>query len=635
MTPNNQRILFWIGAIALIHGLIWSVDYGQTALGESPALDNRQTLLLAQQMAAGDLPAEPFHRAPLYPYLLSLFLSAGLPFESLAVAARGLNVLAFAATAVAAAYAAHAVWRRRSAAWIAGLLIALNPVLLFFVGDAFDILPATACFALAFALVPGWLRQKRVGCTFKIAALLSLGAALRSHLLPLALLWCPLACLLGGKRKPLHLAAAVPPLALSFLLLGLANLKVAGEFRTMPWQGAYNLWAGNRPDAPGRIYAQQIRVDFEDTYDNPAKLESIALYERQTGESPPHSIDAVNAYWKGKFFDHVAENPVQWLGLMARKAYYFLNSYEQYDNKTYGFHKRRHPLLRWNPVHWGALLLLAVAGTLTGLRDPAQRAFLFTAIGTFAVYAAGTILFYTSNRFRLPMLPLLACLGGGIVLLPAAWRAARARWRAGLLGCLGLTAAIAYTGFFNARATDTWEEDYALLANAALRTGRDADALQWANRALEANPRRNDMWPVLAQARFNRWALNENAGPLDRATAETFLQEARNAAETDADFAAISGIYLWKLNRRDKAQAVWEKHASDDPLARLCLFWTDLQPVPSPSDLESYRGHERFDLLRAAVVAKRAPSKNPLLAKTFARIFSPADAPNESNSAKP
>jgi len=613
MTPKNQRILFWIGAIALIHALVWCAVYGQTALGESPALDNRQTLLLAQQMAAGDLPAEPFHRAPLYPYLLSLFLSAGLPFESLAVAARGLNVLAFAATAVAAAYAAHAVWRRESAAWIAGLLIALNPVLLFFLGDAFDILPATACFALAFALVPGWLRQKRVGCTLKIAALLSLGAALRSHLLPLALLWCPLACLLGGKRKPLHLAAAVPPLALSFLLLGLANLKVAGEFRTMPWQGAYNLWAGNRPDAPGRIYAQQIRVDFEDTYDNPAKLESIALYERQTGKSPPHSIDAVNAHWKGKFFDHVAEHPLQWLGLMARKAYYFLNSYEQYDNKTYGFHKRRHPLLRWNPVHWGLLLLLAVAGTLAGLRDASSRRFLYLSIGTFAVYAAGTILFYTSNRFRLPMLPLMSCLSGGIVLLPAAWRSARTSWKVLLAGCLALTSVIAYSGFFNARDTDTWQEDYALLANAALRTGRDAEALQWADRALKFARDRNDMRVVRAQVHFNRWALNPSAPPLDRETAQALLREAREASRAEPLFTTICGIYLWKLGRSEAAVDLWQQRAEDDPLARLSLMWTNREAPPSRRELQAYAEQKNYELLAAAIQARSAPDSFPEL----------------------
>ncbi|MDP4879053.1 MAG: hypothetical protein NWR36_04150, partial [Opitutales bacterium] len=112
--------------------------------------------------------------------------------------------------------------------------------------------------------------------------------------------------------------------------------------------------AGNKPDANGRIYAQAIRVEFTDQYDNPAKLESLALYATQTGEVPPHDISTMNRHWKDKTFSYIQENRGQWIGLMFRKAYYFLNSYEQYDNKTYGFHKPQHLQLKINPIHWGA-----------------------------------------------------------------------------------------------------------------------------------------------------------------------------------------------------------------------------------------------------------------------------------------
>lgn len=62
--PRN--ILIGVALVALLHCALWFAHYNQTALGESPALDNRQTLELARAMAGGTLAEEPFHRAPLY-----------------------------------------------------------------------------------------------------------------------------------------------------------------------------------------------------------------------------------------------------------------------------------------------------------------------------------------------------------------------------------------------------------------------------------------------------------------------------------------------------------------------------------------------------------------------------------------
>lgn len=598
---TSRGILSGVILLALLHCALWFADYGQTALGESPALDNRQTLELARAIAQWELPAEPFHRAPLYPYLLSLFLSAGVPDALLPWIARWLNALALAAIAAAAAAAALQLWNKARCAWLAGLLVALNPVLVFFAGDAFDILLATAACTAALALLPRALENMDRRRTLAIGLLLALGAALRSHLLTLALAWPLAALLLAGKCRATHGLLAGAPVALSCLMLGFANLYLAGDFRLTPWQGAYSLWAGNSPDASGRIFAQKIRVDFGTAYDNPAKLESIALYEQATGATPPHSIDAMNAYWRQKTFGQIIEHPLEWLGLMARKAYYFLNSYEQYDNKTYGFHQRRHPLLEWNPLHWGALLLLAVAGALVGLRQPKARPYIIALSVIFALYAAGSILFYTANRFRLPMVPLLAILAAGLPLLPQCWRGAGSAWRTGLTAAVLLTAGISYSGFFDARKTDTWEEDFALLANASLRTGRDSAAMQYARAALEMNPQRPDMLAVQAQSRFNQWALADEPLSIRTTQAAELLELSRAAAAHEANLVAVVGIYQWKLGQHQAAIATWQNIAGHDALARLCLVRTSHSDPPGENELHRYHQHPSFPLLLALV----------------------------------
>ena len=126
---RSHRTL-WIVTLTLLHCFAWFIYYGETPLGASPALDNQQTLLLAQQMADGHFPQEPFHRAPLYPYLLSLFLSMGAPAELLPLIARPLNAAALAIIAGTMANTAFKLWKSSAASWLTGLLIGLNPVLL-------------------------------------------------------------------------------------------------------------------------------------------------------------------------------------------------------------------------------------------------------------------------------------------------------------------------------------------------------------------------------------------------------------------------------------------------------------------------------------------------------------------------
>jgi tetratricopeptide (TPR) repeat protein len=620
---SGSRTRFWIVLLTLVHCFTWFVYYGQTPLGESPALDNRQTLLLAVQMANDELPSEPFHRAPLYPYLLSLFLSIGFPSDLLPLIARLLNAIALAVMAGTSASIAGRIWPNRAAPWIAGCLIGLNPILVFFSGDAFDILLATAAFTLALSQIANWLPQPNIKRSWWIGITLAIGAALRSHLLPLALLWPIAAGILSKRQRSYHLTLAALGPILGFVILGVVNQHVAGEFRMLPWQGAYNLWAGNSPEANGRIYAQVIRVDFENQYDNPAKLESIALYEADTGNVPPHSISEMNAHWQSKALDHISHHPLQWTALMFHKAYYFLNSYEQYDNKTYGFHKTLHPHLKFNPIHWGAILLLAVAGTLTGLHKPNRRRIMIALIVIFAAYAAGTILFYTSNRFRLPMLPLLAVLAAGTTALPSIWRATTAQWKGIFLLCLLATTGIAYSNFFDARNINTWEEDYALLANASLRTGRDSEAIEWASRALDMTPTRNDMRSVIVQARFNEWALADQPHLLDRNQARTLLEDAIVVSDQNKDLHPIVGIYHWKLGDSQAALDTWKRSAATEPFARLCLFWIGATPSPTEREMNLYGSHKDLNLLKEAIASKSA-AEGHLIKQAFDNLFMPA-----------
>ena len=124
-------------AAALAYGLAHLNWYLGTPLGRVPVLDERENLDLAAAIAGGSLPMEPFYRAPGYALVLADMRWLGVSAAGLFPAALLLGVLLHAAGAALVASIA-----RRSfgapAAVIAGLLFALDPVLVHYATQALD-----------------------------------------------------------------------------------------------------------------------------------------------------------------------------------------------------------------------------------------------------------------------------------------------------------------------------------------------------------------------------------------------------------------------------------------------------------------------------------------------------------------
>jgi hypothetical protein len=356
--------LVWVmlaSALLMAAHFIW---YDDTPFGVCPTLDGRENLQLAQALASGTSLGEPFYRAPLYPALLSLPLRCGLPAGLLPWAARLLNAVAVLVMALCAGKLAERLWDSRAAAVLTAALVGLNPVIIFFAADPYDILLAAACLSAAALLAVQWHQGDtgKVGLAVGVGLLLGVGALARSHLLLPALCWPILA---GSYAKRLKITvASAGGIVLATVGLGLANFAVAGEFRLTPWQGAYNFWAANGPRANGRFFTQAQPLRTGTDYSNPAKAESILAYAADTGRQPPHAIRDMNRHWWRKTLAYIADHPARWVTLMLRKCFSLVHNHEQYDNKTYAFAKRQAPWLRWNPLNWGLLLVPAVAGAL-------------------------------------------------------------------------------------------------------------------------------------------------------------------------------------------------------------------------------------------------------------------------------
>ncbi|MGE9293965.1 MAG: ArnT family glycosyltransferase [Puniceicoccales bacterium] len=546
--PERSRWPIWVLCLSALYTVGFLVWYSSTALGMSPVLDGRENLQLAAQMASGSLASEPFYRAPLYPFLLSLPLRLGFPAEWMPALARLLNGLFHLINVVLVLRMSQRLWGSTRAAVLSGLLVGFNPVLLHFAADPLDITLGITWLLLGCEQALKAHESGRLCPAVLAGVFLILGVYTRPHLLPVAVV-TPF--VLWPRSWRLALAACVPLVA-GAMSYGGINLARSGSFTPLPTQGGYNLWAANKPGANGAYYTQSINVSsLNSGYLNPARQESAILYTQATSQPAGENPAAESAYWRDRALKTIIDQPMDGLGLMARKTGLLLDDYEPYNNQTYAFHKELSPWLRWNPLGWALLLGLGLAGAFIFWRKSGVRIVLLWGLA----YSAGVLLYYVSARFRLPLVPLLAVLAGGCVPACALLRTRSKRAIAGVvLGVIifGLSALNAFVK----PDTDTTSEDYLLLAQASNELAWDADTLHWANesQALRPSPEAAELI-VLAQ--FNLWLSGEMPPPA-AATAESFLSIAQAAAQNSRQARWVLGVIQYKLGQQEAARRTWQ-----------------------------------------------------------------------------
>jgi tetratricopeptide (TPR) repeat protein len=559
--------------------LVWLVLAGDP-LVLAPQLDAAENLALARQIETGQLPQEPFYRSPVYPGLLSLLHPVGMrPFlgSLLGIACHLLN-------GGLIWLIARRLQLREWGCFLGAALYLLNPASLFYASLLLDITPAISAFlgALFFLFAGTGPRPLAAG------TLLTLAALLRPHFLPVAVLGPVLLVLAAPPFRWRHLLAWVP-LAAGLLAFGLANWLQAGQFRMLPWQGSFNLYAANHADANGLYFEQSIDLPQRTDAVNPARLESMVRYAAAHPEAePPFSITEMNHFWRDQFIARLGKEPKEIIALWAYKAYAILNSWEQYNNYSFPFHRDRILPLKLNPLNWGWLLLIGAAGMvgLAGRRPNAARSLLFV----IALLAAMLLLFYASARFRLLLVPMAALAAAG---LPETLRSCKgsARRASGLALALLLLGTATFSSFAGIRSKATFPQDRLLLANAHARLGNDAASARWAREVLRNQPRRREARRNYTIAYLNL-ALQEDP---ERRTFgdwndQRFLQPLEPLPH-DPGLTAAYGILLYQWGEYERALEFWKssiRSAGKAPhgshLAKACLHMVNPDGFPAPPE---------------------------------------------------
>lgn len=544
------------------------------------ALDSQEYDRWARAIAAGDWQGSGvFFQAPLYPYAVAVLYAAfGARVDAVYLAQ-----ILLAVAGCWALYRAGRAFADELVGIFAAGLAATYPVFVFHDVQVLKTSPAVAVASfLLWALAAAW-RRGPVSAWLAVGVFCGLLSSLRENFLVLV----PCGLLLAFFGRPhslqsrgLRSAAVLAGVALVLLPVAIRNQRVGGSFLPTTFQGGVNFYIGNNPEADGtyRPLVPGKQVPFYERH------ESVRLAEEAAGREL--SPSEVSAYWLSRSLDWARAEPGAFLALQLRKLRMFWSWYEWPDAVDYYYVRELSPVLRFLPLEWSGLTLLAVAG-LWWLRRDAVR---FLPVLIFlGVAVVSTVAFFLFSRYRLPVAPALMLLAA--LPLRAGWIAVRGRrWRAlvvpGALAAVAL--AIPRLASFEPRmdlvhfnlgriAEERGQEHRATahyqaalrydpeslspllnLGNQAARQSRWREARSWYERALAAEPASDD-------ARANLGGVLLEMGELTAARAE--LERALEANPRNRYALRNLAILYRRLGDREAAGRLEQqlKAVPDDP----------------------------------------------------------------------
>lgn len=457
----------------------------------------------AQHIAAGHGLGEGiFYQTPLYPVFLALLQ---LLFGHNLWSIRVMQIFLGALSCGLVFWAGKSLFSR-SAGIAAGLITALYAPAIFYNGlidkPALDFFLVSVLLVLLSSTLkaPHWAKWIGLGAILSVLGLSRENVLL---LAPVIVVWIWLERQDRQLRIKLNWTGIfVLGLMLVLLPVGLRNLFVGGEFTLTTSQLGPNFFIGNNPKADGTymsIRAAEGVAQFE-------RKEATRLAEQAEGRSL--SPAEVSRYWLARSWDYIRSQPLDWLGLMAKKWLVVWNVREIEDSDDFYLYQKWSGFLRalgWIN-HFGLLAPLAALGIFLTWSEWRRLWLLYAIIVTLAFSVA---LFYVFGRYRFPMIPFLALFAGaGLV---GAFSLVQRRRIRDLLGC-------AAVGFIAVAAVHLPVIDgpglsapgYNNLAIALNEEGKTAEAIANLQEAVRLRP-------SYGVAHFNLATLYAKAGRFDEA----------------------------------------------------------------------------------------------------------------------
>jgi tetratricopeptide (TPR) repeat protein len=481
---------------------------------------------------------EVFYQSPLYPYLIAIFQKLLGP--------ELISLLAFQAFIGAVGCAILAIATRRwfdpNTGLLAGILLALYPAAISYDLQVDKTVLDTLLVAATLWFLATLIRRPTWRCSLLCGIVLGIFAINRENALALVLIiavWLAWRC---GAKLSLSLLAGA---ACVLIPIAARNTLVSGEFHLVTAQFGPNFYYGNAaradgiyfPLRPGRGDAKFERID------------ATEIAEQSAGH--PLSPAGVSSYWTHRTLGEIAENPLHWASMTAKKFAMFWAATEIADADVHDRHIVFSLLLRMLDVLWNFSVLLPLA--LAGIVLTWDRRRDWAIVPVLILVYAGTItIFILYGRYRLPIVPML---------MPfAAAALTHIRHQSWKTICIAGAAAIA--GICIAQLGDRCIPERIRGTNPYNRAiafasiGQPDEAITLYHRAIEENPRLEPAYANLSLLLIDRGQLDE---------AIRIAQQAIQLNPDDSAAHANLGVALAHDNRMQQAIVEFQRALQLDP----------------------------------------------------------------------
>jgi len=520
----------------------------------------------------------PYFQGPLYPLLLAGAMGLGLEPQALYI----LQVFTGALTALLVAHLATRLHSPR-AGLVAGGLYAAYDVAIALDGDLLATsLVTTAAAGAILALTPSTgtpagapLGRRRLALGGAL-----LGGASWGH--PNLALPAMLLAVVGlGRRASRRSFAAYAGALLFVLAVPVARNLVAHGSASFATSGGVNFFIGNHAGATGTF-----RIPPESGLSNDLDLERISRQVASRESKRDLSPTETSRYWFARGARALVDRPGDGVALWLKKVLLVLNRRDLPNHLDLDLLRTRSFVLRWTPVRSWVLIALGIAGLWLFRREPTARRPLLFLAGS----VASLIPFFVTDRYRLPMMPVIAAFAGTFVASgPAALRGATLALAAALVvtwlpvapaaprsvALVNLGASYAEAGNIDAARTSFAEalrtdpRDARALENLAVlefRAGRYAEALAPIEHALALEPRAFAAWSLRGATLGKLGRFDEAVESLERA-----LEIHPQWEDARVTLAAVWRDYLSHCQEIAEAAGVPPPRPGEDP-ARFVEF---------------------------------------------------------------
>lgn len=543
---NRALLVFLAGVLAVKVIVALQLD-SHPLLQPSTGLDTSAYVDLAKRVVDGDLALGPglYYVSPLYIYFLALVYGATESFTAARVLQAAPGTLA-----VLLIFLTAREWFGRRAAWMAMVLAALTGVITWYEGLILQASLDVVLTAAALWLMTLALRRDRP--RFYLAAGFVFGVASlnRPNLFLSAL--CLVMLLLATRRfRPgvLLLAGVIAGLA----PVTLRNIIVADQWSLVSSHGGINFYIGNGEGATGYFHAVP---GMRSTVDG------LALDARRVAETARGrrlSDAEVSAYYSDLTWAWIRSHPGDWVRLLIRKTYGLFNAAHVSIPFSYTFYAfDAGTLLRFCVAGPWLLIPLGVFGLVRAAPRPLNRDYLVW-VSFVPSYAASVILFFITERYKLPLyVPLAIGAGAALDLLIREFQSRRMR---PLLTNLAVVAVLFAAANWPLHLDDGRYEERLRMAEVLAGRGEVAEAERWTAMALKG-----PLDPATAHDRVGGQFLNSNTP----AAAIPHLQETNQLRPGDARIEYLLGRALLIDDRPSEAVPHLRKaieHRVDAPLA--------------------------------------------------------------------